>query len=230
MTTFVDMSSHPEQYAHTYKISAVDTCGNESPLSPYHRTMYLGISQGNTSGEVILEWTHYEDESGQFQPLKYYIYRKNVPFHPFYSIIDSIPANLNNYNDHPPAGINYYFITTHRDACYPSSIDKEVGGPYDYSLSNIDDYQINETPQLKIKVDIAIFPNPMKNTAELTYYNPNNEDVSLKIIDLTGKTVFEKTGLPHNKYIIEKGNLKPGTYMVVVTGETFVYKAKLIVE
>ena len=142
MTVFLDTGSNPGAYAQSYKITTVDTCGNESPMSPFHKTMYLGVSLGSPG--VVLDWTHYEDESGNFSPIRYYIYRRNLTLGGPFTLIDSIPANLNNYNDiTAQPGINKYLVLTHHDNCIPSDNSKANGGPFAQSISNLDDYSVN---------------------------------------------------------------------------------------
>ncbi|MDC3338233.1 hypothetical protein OAW23_10200, partial [Flavobacteriales bacterium] len=50
---------NPNITSYRYKISAIDTCGNESQLSDYHETMHLTTNVG-LSGEVNLIWDAYE--------------------------------------------------------------------------------------------------------------------------------------------------------------------------
>ena len=57
---FVDESSNPEEQQYLYKISAMDTCGNESSLSNFHKTLFLQYSSG--VGGITLGWKKYEIE------------------------------------------------------------------------------------------------------------------------------------------------------------------------
>jgi hypothetical protein len=49
ISLFVDLTSKPEQQQYKYKISAVDTCGNESAKSNWHKTMLLQFA-GSVGG------------------------------------------------------------------------------------------------------------------------------------------------------------------------------------
>ncbi|MBP7497332.1 MAG: hypothetical protein KA792_06690, partial [Bacteroidales bacterium] len=55
---YVDSTSNPEVKAEKYKISLTDTCGNESELSDYHKTMHLSISPG-IGNKYNLMWDNY---------------------------------------------------------------------------------------------------------------------------------------------------------------------------
>jgi photosystem II stability/assembly factor-like uncharacterized protein len=70
---FVDTEVNPENGQELYKISAVDTCGNESALSPYHKTMFLQFV--SSDGGVNLSWEPYEVEGGTMNFQSYVIYR-----------------------------------------------------------------------------------------------------------------------------------------------------------
>jgi hypothetical protein len=56
---WVDMSSDAKLRSYRYKVSAVDTCGNESQLSESHKTMHLQISEG-INNSWNLNWTPYD--------------------------------------------------------------------------------------------------------------------------------------------------------------------------
>jgi hypothetical protein len=61
-STYLDMSSTPLQQSHTYYITEIDSCGDESPASTLHKTMHLASNIG-VNGEVNLIWNLYEGKS-----------------------------------------------------------------------------------------------------------------------------------------------------------------------
>ncbi len=231
MTQFLDTTSLPAAFAHSYKICMIDTCGNYAPLSYYHKTMYLTANQGANSNEIALHWTNYEDESGDFQPETYSIYRKCIPTNPSYELIATIPADLTDYNDiNPPAGDLYYLVLTPHDNCIPTSIDKAQGGPYNYSISNIDDYEIQQYANTaEIFVPVSVYPNPVKTNFTVEIYNPQGYLFNIKLINANGKTVYE-TNTSSNKMEINRGDLPPGIYNITITGNNKVYNRKIIME
>ena len=97
---FDDLNSDPNVESARYKISAVDICGNEGPLSPLHKTMHLTINKG-LGGAYNLIWDDYEG----FNFNTYFIMR-TVGSNPWVKI-DSIQSNLYSYTDlNPPTGTN----------------------------------------------------------------------------------------------------------------------------
>ncbi|MFH1319934.1 MAG: T9SS type A sorting domain-containing protein, partial [Bacteroidota bacterium] len=126
MSHFIDSLSNPLQQAWRYKISVVDSCGNESELSVAHKTMHLTINEG--LGNINLIWDHYQG----FNFLTYYIYRYTTSTG--WQIIDSIASNLTSRTDFsPPMGsLSYQVVVKHPDGCEATVKTKD----YNSSKSN----------------------------------------------------------------------------------------------
>ncbi|MBI4645976.1 MAG: PKD domain-containing protein [Bacteroidia bacterium] len=104
LSQFTDINSNAQLHSWRYKMSAVDTCGNESMESPPHQTIHLtaNLGVGNT---VNLIWNHYDG----FLYDTYYIWRYKASTG--WLVIDSISSNLNSYTDTIPGiGTVKYFI------------------------------------------------------------------------------------------------------------------------
>jgi len=99
MSEYIDYTSDPSQNSNRYKISVTDTCGNISDLSPYHKTIRLGIAQGGSASSMLLVFDAYEDEGGGFIPLWNYIYRGTSAS--TMELYDSVTANVLTYTDEP---------------------------------------------------------------------------------------------------------------------------------
>ncbi|HGJ64371.1 TPA: T9SS type A sorting domain-containing protein, partial [bacterium] len=231
---YVDIYSQPESYANRYKISVVDTCGNESEKSFYHNTMNLTIAAfGSTMG---LTWTPYSDESGTFMPALYDIYRGTTPYNMTY--LASIPGTQTSYNDVNIFSVYHYIVgVTKPGGCNTSKADMK-------SFSNRKDNTafigIGET--LLLPGTVIISPNPMSTSTTLTIPNLAQSQWSmangrLVIMDVTGKVVRTQPlthGLSPDKaslaqLTIDRGDLKPGIYFVELNAGR-VYRGKLVVE
>jgi hypothetical protein len=102
-TTWTDETADPSSRAYRYKVTAVDECGGESPMSDYHKTMHLTINQG-IGNTWNLIWSHYEG----FNFGTYRIYRGTNPSN--MTMIDEVPSNLNSYTDNTAtAGTGFYY-------------------------------------------------------------------------------------------------------------------------
>ena len=102
-TFWTDETADPSARAYRYKITAVDECGGESPMSDYHKTMHLTINQG-IGNTWNLIWSHYEG----FDFGTYRIYRGTMPSN--MTMIGEVPSNLNSYTDNTAtASTGFYY-------------------------------------------------------------------------------------------------------------------------
>ena len=91
-TYWTDETADPSARAYRYKLTAVDECGGESPMSDYHKTMHLTINRGIGNAWNLI-WSHYEG----FTFGTYRIYRGTSPSN--MTMIGEVPSNLNSYTD-----------------------------------------------------------------------------------------------------------------------------------
>ncbi len=226
---YTDLSSMPDVHSDKYKLMLLDTCGNESNLSPYHKTVNLVLSfNANTIG---LSWTPYFDESGSFIPTGYYIYRGETPSN--LSLLDSVSGSILSYNDVNVYQTYYYMIGVRKaDGCQIN------GTPSTLSYSNQQNNSafVGITQIKQAKHTVEIMPNPMHEQAEILWVseNTNETSCSVKIYTVSGQMVrnevvkIQKSG-QSNLVIIKRNELQTGLYHLVIEGET-VGRAKLIVE
>ncbi len=188
LSVFVDETSQPDVKSYKYKISVVDTCGNESGLSLYHKTMLLTSSLGPTS--INLAWDEYEIEGTGYGFVKYLIYRGNTPAN--MAIIDSMASDNFLYPDYnPPAGRNYYRVAgVMSGVCDPANLlGKKAGtGPYSHSMSNIEDNRLQVgINDLKDNLNsLKIYPNPFRHQTRITYTLDKPSDIRIEIYNLLG--------------------------------------------
>ncbi|MEA3496560.1 MAG: YCF48-related protein, partial [Bacteroidota bacterium] len=205
LSEFVDLNSKPNNKTERYKISAVDSYGNESSLSPYHEPMFLQANQGVPASTVNLFWNKYTDESGDYVPEWYYIYRGSNPNNMY--VLDSVSgAGAAMYSDNNVLSTFYYRVTCFKPyPCYSYANRRgnPVSGPFSHSLSNLKDYNLPGIDNLDV------YPNDLKITKKSqivefnVFTNLNSWDVSsgeswaFTIKDLANKkitvTVSENT-------------------------------------
>jgi len=230
---FIDLFSVPESHGDKYKISVLDTCDNESDLSFYHKTMNLTIAAfGSTMG---LNWDDYVDESGNYAPFRYYIYRGTSPS--TMALHDSVSGSFNSYNDINVFSVYYYMIGVKKSP--PCNVN---GSEYSYSNQKDNSTLLGiNTPTYGT---ILVNPNPFSEYTAITIPNFELQTSNSKLVltDVTGKTVRTITnpqtpcnrshlasGYNDAQFVIERGNLKPGIYFVELRGDR-VYRGKLIVQ
>ena len=168
LAVFLDQNSNPAVQAYRYKLAILDTCGTETSLGDFHKTIHLTINAG-IGGAWNLIWSNYEGLTFG----SYNIYRGTDPTN--ISLLTTIQSNLNSYTDlTPPVGPVYYQI----EIVNPNSCDPAKVVNYDVSKSNIVNNGVNGI-------------NALASTAVLVYPNPTSKDVTLEITDeLLGKDYY----------------------------------------
>jgi len=203
LSYYVDMTSEPESKSHKYKIAVIDTCGNESDRSLYHKTMLLSTNLGPTS--INLSWTEYVVESTGFGFETYIIYRGSAP-NQLDSLTSIPPDNEQWIDNNPPAGNVYYQVAgVVADPCNPSGNFKAGTGPYTHSLSNLDDNKLKETSVQDLIAgaqNLRVFPNPFQDKVNVEYLLRQNSQVKIEVFNILGVRVLE----------IENSNQLPGTH------------------
>jgi len=143
LSVFVDTTADPTIQAYLYKITGVDTAGNETDLdlcSP-HKTIHLLVSTNPELKTTQLEWDRYYG----FEYQTYIIYRS--PTGTGFTPIHYLASTLNSWTDPSPLpDIGYYRLAAEKpDPCYPSGGTKKAdAGPYSHSMSNIEDNRLQE--------------------------------------------------------------------------------------
>jgi len=217
---FIDNNSQPESHGDIYKISVLDSCGHESDLSFFHKTINLTIAvNGTTMG---LNWDDYVDESGDFVPAKFYIFR-GTNIHNL-ALYDSITASLHSYNDIDITSTYFYMI----------GIKKINGCNVDKSSSNMafsnkkQNYSIG-IEQVENNDSFKIYPNPFNKSTTITFENKSHYKYKVSISDITGNVLRIYDNITTDKFEVEKGDLKNGIYFFDIIGEKAI-RGKFIVE
>ena len=149
ISQFVDSTSTPKNKVHRYKITAVDTCGNESGMSGYHSPLLLTVTELANDAGFKLDWTDYVVENGALNFKTYYIYGGTDSTD--LALIDSVAAGTQNqYPDFRKISrkTKYYYRVAGVlfDECAPTGELKAGAGPYSHSLSNQEDNRLQVSP------------------------------------------------------------------------------------
>jgi hypothetical protein len=211
LAIFLDQNSNPAIQSSRYKISILDTCGTETLLSDFHKTIHLTINAG-VGGAWNLIWSHYEGIPFG----SYNIYRGTNSSN--LSLLTTIQSNLNSYTDlAPPSGPIYYQIEiVNPNSCDPTKI---VG--YDVARSNIVNNGINGL-NLAMNNGIHIYPNP--TSKELTIQiEPDFVGKDYVLTDNTGRVILND----QFKGIKETVNLEQisiGVYYITIKNSNVLFK------
>jgi hypothetical protein len=233
LSIFKDTVADPEQRQWVYKITAVDTCNNESDIkvSPYHRPLFLQYT--GTDDGVNLEWESYVVEGAEMEFLTYEIYRGSDSS--ALTKLDEISADLRVYKDKDNNALKYRYYYriagVKANPCYPTGSVKAESGPYSHSMSNLEDnrLQFAEGIDLKSAESLMIYPNPFSDYTTIRFTNPVHSEYKLLVRDLAGKAVMIISKITEEEVIIQRSSLKAGYYSVEVVGEK-IFRGKMIVE
>ncbi|MBN2669157.1 MAG: T9SS type A sorting domain-containing protein [Bacteroidales bacterium] len=214
ISEFVDYTSTPDVHADKYKISVVDTCGNESDLSPYHQTMNLSQAQGAQSDELVLLWNKYIDESGSFVPANYFVYRgvdqNNM------NLESTLSGGLSSYNYNAQSVINdeHFIVVIDMPTCAPTTQAKASGGPYYQSMSNLEDEGIiNVGINQLSNFDLKIYPNPITDKVTI---ESEIALTSVRIIDLSGRIIRQYEDINQQSIEILRDDIVSGSYFIEI--------------
>ena len=76
---------------------------------------------------------------------------------------------------------------------------------------------------------VQIYPNPMTEQSILSFVAPDNGNVKIGIVDLSGRTVYQiSTMLAPGTHSFRVSGISPGMSFVKVTGKNFNYSTKLV--
>ncbi len=226
LSVFEDNLSDPSKGSVYYKIASVDTCGNESGPSYYHKTMYLQFSYGADTTETVLTWNPYMG----FSFSDYIIYKGTSPDNLY--PVDSIPyINTPTWIDYNVIGNYYYCIGVRlQTPCAPARDQgKKAGtGPYSQSMSNIEDNRLKTSIDEQGITEIISYPNPFTYWTQIDFENPTKYPYQLKVTDISSKIVRMVNGIRDNKVILLRDNLPQGFYLFELKGDN-VYRGKFVV-
>ncbi len=236
LSVYVDTSSRPDERAAKYKIAVVDTCGNESALSPYHKTINLQVSQGVPATTYNLDWNHYVDESGLFTIDKYYIYRGNTKGS--MALYDSISGSFTSLNDNNVTAIYYYYVSVRKTpSCDPDRNLKASAGPFSQSMSNLEDNRLKENlinEQQPGVFDLSLYPNPAKENINIDYKLDEAALVNIAVFAPDGSKIADVLNkeMPRgsNTTVFNGSNLSSGLFYIYLEVEGIREVEKIVVE
>ena len=217
---FVDTNSNPTIKAYMYKISATDTCLNESELSSFHKTMHLTISQG-IGGNWNLYWSPYEGANYT----TYNIYRGLNSLDSL-EYLTTISSSNTSYTDiDVPSQIVYYQVEIIKDTNTTNksgiqSIRSNIVTNNTIGLNNIH----------KNNITTKLYPNPTEGKAKLEIEGLNTE-ADVLVYDMIGRVVQRHSlNKGKNDLEIDLSGYAKGVYSIRIINDGINQTKKLIVQ
>ena len=222
-STYTDTSSAPNVKSARYRMTTVDTCGSESPVSASHKTMHLTVSSGIPPAWNLI-WENYEGLSF----LKYRIWRKSISNG--WQLIDSVSSSSTTYTDlTPPAGLLYYELEIlSPTACNPSLKTQNILTNYSSSLSNLDDNGLAGINENNFSFAVSVSPNPFSHSTTLKS-DKFLTHASIVIYNTLGEQVKQLTNISGQTIIFQRDNLPAGLYFFRLSQNDMTFTAEKII-
>ena len=206
LSEFVDLSSNASQEVARYKVSALDSCGNESTISPNHTTILLSSNLGSSS--VNLSWNPYEG----FSYPNFEIWR-SLNGGISYNLLANVANNTYAYIDNNAPQQAYYQIRIiNGTGCITTknSFNQVKSNIVDQAGNSIGISEINSSDVF------SIFPNP---TNDIFYLKSNQFQTGNKfeLVDNSGRIVLSGV-LQSDNQTIDVSKLSRGIYNLNVIG------------
>ncbi|MDH4472040.1 MAG: T9SS type A sorting domain-containing protein [Fluviicola sp.] len=214
---FNDVVASPIDRSWRYKISAVNDCGVEGPISEAHKTMHLNsiVNLGNGSNDIY--WDDYEG----LVEVEYIVYR-HTDQTGWEVLSPTVPFGTSVYNDVPPAGftgIDYY---VDMDIATPCSAEKAQD--FNSARSNKDKGQFstgNGTGDSNNSIDelignalVAVYPNPFTDVLTVRIADATSE-ISVTVYSVDGQLQYSGNFM-NGTNVLNLEHLQAGIYMVKV--------------
>lgn len=217
-----DLNSFAQVQAYRYRISAVDQCNNEVFSNTIFKTIYLSVKlNGNNN---LLNW----NPSEGFLVNRYYIYKGETPQNLI--LKDSLGVSLSEYEDVEASNSIVYYqikaIGVIEDGDLVQQPTK-MSSNFIKSVSNIISNTYDSVINPFVNENLQIHPNPMISNALIKFpYDPTQE-YKMYIYDMVGQIVY-KQSVNNGEFILSHENLKPGMYILQISGRKSIQKRLII--
>lgn len=189
-STYVDVTSVPQQQVYRYMITTVDSCGAESDTSFHHSSIHLQVSPSFFGG-WNLNWNAYEGLSIQ----TYNIYRGSSIS--TMTLLTQVSGSTFAYTDlTPPPGNLWYMVEAVHPlgGCAPSRIngyDRRVEPDYTNIHSNLEPTNgVTVEENAALLSSMSVSPNPGNGNFTLQFTSIAGTDANITITDALGRVVY----------------------------------------
>lgn len=217
LSRFVDATANPNVTSFTYKVAAVDFCGNEGPKSLPHQTIHLQSIYSPSPQKTDLMWNLYDGASVN----NYRVLRDTNNSGNWVVLINNLAPNAASYTDFGiPAGANsvqYRVDVVWLNSCDPTA--KVAQSIINTTKSNTKDFVISIPTDIKSQNEllnsISLYPNPTKDVFDIELKS-GIESFDVEIYNQLG-SVLKSTHLTYtDKATIDISEFSSGIYYVVI--------------
>ncbi|MES2395995.1 MAG: T9SS type A sorting domain-containing protein [Bacteroidota bacterium] len=225
LSEFTDNSNgiNPNTTSYKYKLSVLDTCGNESTLSPNHQTVHVQLGVAFPSG-VNLIWNDYVG----FSFLQYRILRDDSGNGNWHAL-DSVSFGITTYTSADVLPNARYMVEANRPT---TCVSTRQAVTRNSSKSNTAS-QTTGINELANDMAVIIYPNPTNGKFIIELSSPplKNDKCEIKIYNMLGEKVFQSSNL--NQQTSKEINLSAspkGIYFVRIYDGEKNHSKKIVVQ
>lgn len=217
LSQLIDLTANPNVTSYTYKIAAVDFCGNEGPKSTQHQTIHLQSIFTPSPAKMDLSWNLYDGATVN----NYRVLRDTNNSGNWVVLINNLAPNATSYTDFGiPAGANsvqYRVDVIWANSCDPSA--KVAQSIVNTTKSNTKDYVITIPTSLasqnELLNSVSLYPNPTKDLFDIEF-KAGIESFDVEIYNQLGSLLKSEHLSYTDKATINISELSSGIYFVVV--------------
>jgi Tol biopolymer transport system component len=225
-----DNNADPSVQSWKYKLSVVDTCGNESELYGVHKTIHLEATKHDNT--VELSWDNY---SG-FDYYTCYIYRYSEQYglQKLFDKDASTQVVFNSFIDltPPETGDYYYYIEI--ESPYTCTSEKKATSHNSVRSNKTNKISIGIFPELHRNIrNIVLYPNPNNGTFTLSLELDKADNIIYKIYDSYGRLIYFREAENITDRFTEEINFtdkSPGIYHLQIIMNDGVITKPFVVE
>lgn len=204
----------PNVGTYRYKLAVKDTCGNISPQSPYHNSVFF-VDNNNGS----FTWNSYDVE-GTTTPVTQFDLMRDDANTGVWVLVGSVSGTQNTLND--PQYATYQSIANWRveaqgfNCTSTQRLENNAQqGVIVKSKSNITNNRVIGIRSNHI-ADVSIYPNPSSGKFVIAF-GAAQDELHVKIVSALGEEVFRANADASEELLVDLGKYADGVYFVQIS-------------
>ncbi|MBI4930338.1 MAG: T9SS type A sorting domain-containing protein [Bacteroidetes bacterium] len=229
LSVFTDMTTgvNPNIAAYKYEISVKDTCGNETTLSAFHKTIHVAMSPASPCGYNLI-WNDYIG----FPITQYLIYRDSA--RTGWKVVDSLSFGNTSWTDGTCYAVSdtiaYLIEALNPAGCTPSIKNPlPMSSGYSSARSNTQQNYANTSVQKLVNdLQINIYPNPTSGQFNVQMSGLANMQMnSIEVYNVFGECIHQHISTSSHQQI-DLREAPEGIYFVKIETEQGIVSKKVV--